>query len=141
MGLLIDRWLRQLVLVSCLLFIGSTIFTESITAASGGTSPYSYAVTAGALPGGLTLNASTGAITGTPSALGTFNFSITATDSSTGSGPYSATQNYSLQIEQSAPVANPVSATVALVRPAMETMSPAMPSSISCAMCRACIAA
>ncbi|QNU15842.1 putative Ig domain-containing protein [Thermomonas sp. XSG] len=88
-------------------------YSEAITAASGGTAPYSYAVTAGGLPGGLTLNPSTGAITGTPSALGTFNFGITATDSSTGTGPYSATQSYAITVIDVAPVANPVSATVA----------------------------
>ncbi|TLX21877.1 putative Ig domain-containing protein [Thermomonas fusca] len=88
-------------------------YSGAITAASGGTAPYSYAVTAGALPGGLTLNTATGAITGTPSALGTFNFSITATDSSTGTGPYSATQSYAITVIDVAPVANPVSATVA----------------------------
>jgi len=41
---------------------------SAILAASGGTTPYSWAVTSGALPAGLTLNASTGAITGTPTA-------------------------------------------------------------------------
>src|SRR5439155_1665893 len=34
--------------------------------ASGGTTPYHWTVTGGALPGGLTLDASTGAIAGTP---------------------------------------------------------------------------
>lgn len=91
--------------------VGST-YSASITPASGGTSPYSYAVTAGSLPGGLTLNASTGAITGTPSAGGTFNFSITATDSSTGTGPYTATQAYSIVVN-AAPVAGNSSLTVA----------------------------
>ena len=88
-------------------------YSASITAASGGTSPYAYAVTAGALPGGLALNPATGAITGTPGALGTFNFSITATDSSTGSGPYTATQSYSIVVVDVAPVANNSSLTVA----------------------------
>jgi hypothetical protein len=37
-------------------------------AATGGTTPYSWALTAGTLPAGLSLNAATGAITGTPSA-------------------------------------------------------------------------
>ena len=87
-------------------------YSASITAASGGTSPYTYAVTAGALPGGLVLNTGTGAITGTPSALGTFNFSVTATDSSTGTGPYTATQGYSIDVVDIPPVANPVSITV-----------------------------
>ncbi|MES2672321.1 MAG: putative Ig domain-containing protein [Pseudomonadota bacterium] len=88
-------------------------YSAAITPASGGTAPYGYAVTAGALPGGLTLNAATGAITGTPSALGTFNFSITATDSSTGSGPYTATQAYSIVVVDNPPVANSGTLTVA----------------------------
>ena len=37
-------------------------------AASGGTSPYAWSLTSGTLPGGLTLNASTGAISGIPTA-------------------------------------------------------------------------
>ena len=88
-------------------------YSASITAAGGGTAPYSYAVTAGALPGGLTLNTATGAITGTPSALGSFNFSITATDSSTGTGPYTATQAYAITVIDVPPVANNSSTTVA----------------------------
>ncbi|PZO08173.1 MAG: autotransporter outer membrane beta-barrel domain-containing protein [Lysobacteraceae bacterium] len=96
----------------------STPYSASITAASGGTSPYAYAVTAGALPGGLTLNAATGAITGTPGALGTFNFSVTATDSSTGTGPYTATQAYSIVVIDNPPVANSGTLTVAYNAPA-----------------------
>ena len=90
-----------------------TSYSASIAAASGGTSPYGYAVTAGALPGGLTLNPSTGAITGTPSAIGTFNFSITATDSSTGTGPYSATQSYAITVIDVPPTATNSSLAVA----------------------------
>ena len=55
-------------------------YSQQITA-GGGIGPYTYAVTAGALPGGLTLNTSTGLISGTPSASGSFNFTITGTDS------------------------------------------------------------
>ena len=95
-----------------------TAYSASITAASGGTAPYAYAVTAGALPGGLALNATTGAITGTPGALGTFNFSVTATDASTGTGPYSTTQNYVIEVVDVPPVANPVSITVPYNAPA-----------------------
>ena len=49
-------------------------------AAVGGTPPYSWTVTAGALPAGLTLGTS-GALTGTPAANGTFQFTVTVTDS------------------------------------------------------------
>ncbi len=75
-----------------------SLYSAAITAATGGTAPYGYAVTVSTLPGGLNLNASSGAITGTPSASGTFNFSIAATDSSTGTGPYSATRAYSIVV-------------------------------------------
>ncbi|WP_159845760.1 putative Ig domain-containing protein [Brevundimonas sp. G8] len=73
------------------------VYSQALTAA-GGVAPYSYAVTAGALPTGLTLNASTGAIDGTPTAQGTFNFTAAATDSSTGAGPVSVSQAYSVVI-------------------------------------------
>ncbi len=48
--------------------------------ASGGTAPYTWSITTGALPGGLTLNGSSGAITGTPTAAGTSAFAVTVTD-------------------------------------------------------------
>jgi len=50
-------------------------------AAKGGTSPYTFAVTSGALPTGTTLNPTSGVISGTPSAASTFSFTITVTDS------------------------------------------------------------
>src|SRR5205814_3694785 len=43
-------------------------------AASGGTPPYYWSVSVGALPAGLSLNASSGAIAGAPSAAGLFTF-------------------------------------------------------------------
>jgi len=48
---------------------------------AGGTGPYSYAVTSGSLPAGLSLDAGTGVISGTPGALGSSNATITVTDS------------------------------------------------------------
>ena len=93
-------------------------YSASITPASGGTAPYAYAVTAGALPGGLTLNVASGAITGTPSTTGTFNFSIIATDSSTGTGPYAATQSYSIAVNEVPPTAANSTLTVAYNGPA-----------------------
>jgi hypothetical protein len=47
---------------------------------SGGTGPYTWSVSVGSLPSGLTLDPTTGAITGTPSASGPANFTLTATD-------------------------------------------------------------
>ena len=55
-------------------------YSQSVTA-TGGKSPYAWSVTAGSLPPGLTLNASTGAVTGTPTSSGTFNFTVQASDS------------------------------------------------------------
>jgi hypothetical protein len=65
-------------------------YSQTVTA-SGGTGPYTFAVTAGALPTGLSLNAASGAITGTPSGGGVSNFTIQATDTNgnIGSRPYS----------------------------------------------------
>ena len=53
-------------------------YSQTVTA-SGGTSPYGYAVV-GTLPTGLSLNHATGAISGTPTAAGNYSFSISATD-------------------------------------------------------------
>jgi hypothetical protein len=54
-------------------------FSQTIVT-TGGTSPVTFAVTGGALPAGLNLNASTGAITGTATTAGAYSVTITATD-------------------------------------------------------------
>jgi Domain of unknown function (DUF4082)/Putative Ig domain/Bacterial Ig-like domain (group 2) len=56
-----------------------TAYTVNL-AATGGTLPYTWALASGSLPTGLTLNASTGAIAGTPSLAGTYNFTARVTD-------------------------------------------------------------
>jgi hypothetical protein len=59
-------------------------------AGSGGAAPYTFAVTAGALPAGVLLDGATGALSGIPTTLGVFDFTITATDANgcTGSRTY-----------------------------------------------------
>jgi len=62
---------------------------NSSISVSGGTGPYTCSFISGALPAGITQNNC--ALTGTPSASGTFSFSIAATDSSTPANSASAT--------------------------------------------------
>ncbi|SPE42210.1 Ig family protein (fragment) [Candidatus Sulfopaludibacter sp. SbA3] len=73
--------------------------TGSLVTASEGTGPYQYAVTGGSLPGGVTLDAVSGAISGTPAAnaAGAYTVTVTATDSAvaplTGSAAFTLTVN------------------------------------------------
>ncbi len=54
-------------------------FTSQLVV-SGGTLPYTYTISAGSLPPGLTLDANTGIISGTPLTPGAFSFTATVTD-------------------------------------------------------------
>ena len=54
-------------------------YTDTLTAA-GGTTPYTWSVSAGSLPAGLTLTASTGVLAGAPTTAGTFSFTVKVTD-------------------------------------------------------------
>ena len=69
------------------------VFYNQSVIASGGTAPYSYAVSAGSLPPGLVLFPTSGVIAGIPSVPGIFIFTITATDANgcTGDQEYSIT--------------------------------------------------
>ena len=60
----------------------NVVYNQTITA-SGGTGSYTFSVTAGALPTGISLTGG-GLISGTPTTAGTFNFTVTATDTTTG---------------------------------------------------------
>jgi hypothetical protein len=53
---------------------------SSWVTADGGTGTYAFSIASGALPAGLTLNAATGAVTGTPNTAGTFSFTAKVTD-------------------------------------------------------------
>jgi hypothetical protein len=74
-----------------------TPYPQTTIAAAGGVAPYTYAVSSGALPTGLTLSTA-GALSGTPTAAGSFPFTITATDSSAGTGPLTGSQSYTVVI-------------------------------------------
>lgn len=61
------------------------------SSATGGTSPYTYALTAGALPDGLTVNTTTGVVSGTPTVAAAFNYTIQVTDSASATKTISGT--------------------------------------------------
>ena len=71
--------------------VGATALDASATDPDGDT--IAYSVTVGSLPAGLSINSSTGYITGTPTATGTETFTVTAT---TGGG--SVTRQFSITV-------------------------------------------
>jgi hypothetical protein len=82
-----------------------TSYTATTLAATGGTPPYTWSVVSGALPTGLSLS-SAGVITGTPTAAGTFSFTLQVTDSvqATATETYSVTVVASLSITTQSPL-------------------------------------
>nr|WP_245863727.1 IPT/TIG domain-containing protein [Caulobacter mirabilis] len=84
-------------------------YSQTLTA-SGGTAPYRFVVTTGALPAGLTLSPA-GVLSGVPTVGGSFGFTVTATDSSTGTGPFSVAQAFTLSLKAAVPqLAAPIEA-------------------------------
>ncbi|GAC1437207.1 MAG: hypothetical protein NVSMB51_10440 [Solirubrobacteraceae bacterium] len=68
---------------------------DQVISASGGSGPYTYAVGAGALPDGLSLDPNSGELSGTPTTPGDYAFTVIATDANgaTGSQDYTPTIN------------------------------------------------
>ena len=75
--------------------VRNTLYSATLSA-TGGTTPYRWSISSGSLPSGLSLNSTTGAISGTPTATGTFSFTVKVTDS--GSPAQSATKTLSITV-------------------------------------------
>ena len=67
----------------------------AVLSATGGTTPYTWSITSGSLPPGLTLNGQQGLISGTPTTLGNYPFTVQVTDAAS----MSATTSLSIYIE------------------------------------------
>lgn len=80
--------------------VGST-YSQAL-AASGGVPPYHWVATG--LPASLTIDPTSGTISGMPTTASTYSVLVTATDSAVSSAPQSGSNNYTLVI---APPANP----------------------------------
>ena len=66
----------------------------------GGIAPFTFTVSAGALPGGTTLNSTNGVLAGTPSVAGPASFTIAATDANGCGG----SQSYTITINPTVPI-------------------------------------
>lgn len=79
-------------------------YTDTLTA-SGGSGQYTWSVSAGNLPGGLSLSPATGLISGIPTTAATSNFTIMVTDTNqaTASQAFSVTVNPAAQIQTLSP--------------------------------------
>jgi len=60
--------------------VAAVAYSQTV-ATSGGTAPVTFSISGGSLPAGLSLNTSTGVISGTPTTPGAYSFTLTATDS------------------------------------------------------------
>ena len=87
--------------------VQATPYSVSL-AATGGTAPYCYVVSAGALPAGLALDPATGQVSGTPTSAGLAAFDVRATDARGCSG----TASYTIAVT-AAPAVNAVAASTA----------------------------
>ncbi len=76
--------------------VGST-YSQTLAVAGTDTAPNTWTITAGSLPTGLSLTPATGAISGTPTTTGSYNFTVKVTDSA-GPPPDTATANFTIVV-------------------------------------------
>ncbi len=88
----------------------SNAYSQTVTA-TGGSAPYTYALSSGTLPSGVTLNATSGVLSGKPNVPGTFNFTLSATDANGCVG----TKTYAVVMTCPALVITPTSLTTGTV--------------------------
>jgi len=75
---------------------------NAMLAATGGVTPYTWSVSSGVLPGGLNLNSSTGAITGTPTGAGVSSFTVQVSDAENPAA--TASKQLSIAIDPAVPL-------------------------------------
>ncbi len=78
------------------------IFYDSQLMVTGGLAPYTWTITSGTLPPGLTLTPSTGVISGTPTTVGTSMFTVQVADSET--TPATTTGSFAITIAPTPPL-------------------------------------
>ncbi|HKP13876.1 MAG TPA: Ig domain-containing protein, partial [Blastocatellia bacterium] len=76
-----------------LAFGSKSVFYSQQLSATGGTPPYTWAVTSGALPPGVSLSAATGLLSGTPTLSGSYTFMVTVRDALGGKASRTLTAN------------------------------------------------
>ena len=86
-----------------------TPYSSGPLAVSGGSAPYAWSLASGSLGLGLSLDASTGVISGTPSGSGTLTFTVKSTDAYSAASPASGAQTITV---------SPATATAAMATPA-----------------------
>jgi hypothetical protein len=73
---------------------------SQVLQATGGTPAYTWSITSGSLPAGLTLAATTGTVSGTPTSSGTSNFTVTVADNGSPAQKQSAATSITVAAQQ-----------------------------------------
>ncbi|MFL6214409.1 MAG: putative Ig domain-containing protein [Blastocatellia bacterium] len=101
---------------SSLQAMAGTSFSYQLTV-TGGTAPFSWSITSGVLPAGLSLNSQSGLIAGTPTAAGTATFTAQVTDAAS----RAAQRSFSLAVAP--PQASPLTLNLAAMLQAVKSQS------------------